>query len=265
MDRVFNPLATLAALPDDTPEVSPTGSPRHDSSEDRTTPPARVAARPPPPVSARELLARHSLRGTEPAAAGAVLPKAPPPLPPPRSSNEAVEAIPPPPPAASLEAGDGRRRAKKRPKKRVGGSKSGPREVLPLRAPPPPPGMAKGKEEAAQREPDRRATASRFVPAARPEVQDGRDCVIVGTSLKGGTVQKVLEWLVFFEQNDASAQDFVLCFDAFVPLWKVRGSSVFFSASSLLFAGGFGAAADARALRGRDGPGARAALCGAAV
>jgi hypothetical protein len=45
--------------------------------------------------------------------------------------------------------------------------------------------------------------------------------LFVDLFVQGGTVQKVLEWLVFFEKNDENVKDFVLCFDAFVPLWKI--------------------------------------------
>ncbi len=245
-DRVYNPLATLAALPDDTPEVTPDGSPRDgDSSDDDDAvpaPKARVAARPPAPLSARELLQRHSLRGSEEQRFASATPSPPPPLPSvvpparpataPEHIGEHEESVPPPRPMPLLALGKSpavapppplkkkiKKKAKKRPGKAV-------RDALPIRAPPPPPGVKPAATAAAAAAPgestsEARATASKFVAAARPEVQDGKDCVIVGTSLKGGTVQKVLEWLVFFEPNDASVQDFVLCFDAFVPLWKV--------------------------------------------
>lgn len=82
--------------------------------------------------------------------------------------------------------------------------------------------LAKGKGEAEENDNEAyRDTVSRTTFSDRPNVRDGVDCVVVGTSLKGGTIQKVLEWIIFFEKTDATVVDFILAFDAFVPVWKV--------------------------------------------
>lgn len=263
----FNPLAMLARLPDDTPEVSPretssisednddqtfSASPANSatSSVPAVPNPARVSLRPAPPKSARELLERsrsgfaydnnnahgnasnvEKSNASAPLVAAKVVPEvvsSPPPEVPSKpvvgtTFNAVVAAAKPSPPPPT----------KKKKRKVPPAKKNNPREQVPIRAPPPPPGMgglANGSNinmnssvagDGAATMSSKRATASKFVPADVPLVEDGKDCVIVGTSLKGGTVQKVLEWLVFFEKNDENVKDFVLCFDAFVPLWKI--------------------------------------------
>ena len=62
---------------------------------------------------------------------------------------------------------------------------------------------------------------SKFIASKRPEVADGKDCLIIGTSFKGGTIQRILEWLIFKEPMDDNIKDFMISFDAFVPVWKV--------------------------------------------
>lgn len=121
--------------------------------------------------------------------------------------------------ASSMGGLDAPMKKKKR-KKKVGGSNKVPekvdaRDFLP-----------KEKEEDDgdsdnDNEVRNRVTVSRTAFSDRPRVQDGEDAVVVGTSLKGGTVQKVLEWIIFFEKTDSTVVDFILAFDAFVPVWKV--------------------------------------------
>jgi hypothetical protein len=143
-----------------------------------------MSLRPSAPLSARELLERSKpeLSATDNGIEKKVTNVANPVVAPSPASVAVAAAHPPavPPPVA-----------KSKKKKKMGAKKKNPREMLPIRAPPPPPGMMasvsagqRGPSEEETRTQQKRATASKYVAAIEPQVVDGKDCVIVGTSLK---------------------------------------------------------------------------------